>query len=204
MKCASCGAPLEVEMEQCPYCGSSTPYGEFLQKAKLQGRQDAEKKEMAQARLSSRPRMKYVSGAFVPLLYFFTIGWYAPIWYALRLRPLNELNPPAKMPAWAVGLYNLLWMCVIILPNWEEELGLMEEQGEQLFNAALGTAIALSVWLAFRARSILQGYAAKFLEGSVAVHAVAPSNILLVLFGPMYLQCQVNTMIRMELLASQI
>ena len=38
----------------------------------------------------------------------------------------------------------------------------------------------------------------------VALSAVAPSNGLLILFGPMYLQYQVNKMISMELLSPKI
>lgn len=200
MKCATCGAPLEAGMERCPYCGSTTSYGETLLEEKVRQKQDEEKRR----RLENLPRMKYVSGAFIPILYFCTFGWYAPIWYGLRLRSLNELNPPDTMPAWGVALYNLMWMSVFFLPNSGEQFGLTQEQWQSFFNTALGVAIVLSVWLAFKARSILQGYAAKSMEAGVAVHTVAPSNVLLILFGPMYLQYQINKMISMDLLAPQI
>ena len=200
MKCATCGAPLEAGMERCPYCGSTTSYGETLLEEKVRQKQDEEKRR----RLENLPRMKYVSGAFIPIIYFCTFGWYAPIWYGLRLRSLNALNPPDTMPAWGVALYNLMWMSVFFLPNSGEKFGLAQEQWQSIFNTALGVAIVLSVWLAFKARSILQGYATKFLEDSVAVHTVAPSNVLLILFGPMYLQYQINKMISMDLLAPQI
>ena len=42
------------------------------------------------------------------------------------------------------------------------------------------------------------------METSAAIHTVVPSNVLLILFGVMYLQYQVNKMISMELLAPQI
>ncbi|MCR4817887.1 MAG: hypothetical protein K5841_02885 [Fretibacterium sp.] len=200
MKCATCGAPIEAGMEKCPYCGSTTSYGESLLEEKVRQKQNEER----QTRLKDLPRMKYVSGAFIPILYFFTLCWYAPIWYGLRIRSLNALNPPQKVPAWAVALYNLMWLCVLIVPGWEEELRLTHEQSQLIFEVALGVAMALSVWLAFRVRSILQGYATKFLDSNVAVHTIAPVNILLILFGPMYLQYQINKMISMEYLAPQI
>ena len=200
MKCATCGAPLEAGMEHCPYCGSTTSYGETLLEEKVRQKKDEEKRRQ----LEGLPRMKYISGAFIPILYFCTFAWYAPIWYGLRLRSLNALNPPDTMPAWGVALYNLLWISVFLLPNSGERFGLTQEQWQSFFNTALGVMIVLSVWLAFKARSILQGYAAKSLEVSVVVHTVAPSNVLLILFGPMYLQYQINKMISMELLAPQI
>ena len=183
MKCATCGAPLEAGMERCPYCGSTTSYGETLLEEKVRQKQDEEKRR----RLENLPRMKYVSGAFIPILYFCTFAWYAPLWYGLRLRALNALNPP-----------------VFFLPNSDGLLGLSQGQWQSYFDTALGVAIVLSVWLAFKARSILQGYAAKSMEAGVAVHTVAPSNVLLILFGPMYLQYQINKMISMDLLAPQI
>ena len=200
MKCATCGAPLEAGMERCPYCGSTTSYGETLLEEKVRQKQDEEKRR----RLENLPRMKYVSGAFIPILYFCTFAWYAPLWYGLRLRALNALNPPDTMPAWGVALYNLLWIAVFFLPNSDGLLGLSQGQWQSYFDTALGVAIVLSVWLAFKARSILQGYAAKSMEAGVAVHTVAPSNVLLILFGPMYLQYQINKMISMDLLAPQI
>jgi len=169
-------------MERCPYCGSATSYGESLLEEKVRQKQDEEKRR----RLENLPRMKYVSGAFIPILYFFTCCWYAPLWYGLRLRSLNALNPPDKMPAWGVALYNLLWIGVLCLPSWREQIA--PEQWDMIYNTVLGVAMSLSVWLAFKARSLLQGYAAKSLEAGVAVHTVAPSNVLLLLFGPMYLQ----------------
>ncbi|MCR5347558.1 MAG: hypothetical protein K6E38_07255 [Fretibacterium sp.] len=200
MKCATCGAPIEAGMEKCPYCGSTTSYGETLLEEKIRRKENAER----QKRIENLPRMKFVSGAFIPLLYFFTLCWYAPIWYGLRMRSLNALNPPHALPAWAVGLYNLTWLAIIILSGWEEQFGLTPEQGKFILNSLLGVATALSMWLALLTRSILQSYAAKFLEGNIAVHTVAPSNVLLLLFGPMYLQYQINNMISMELLAPQI
>ena len=199
MKCSNCGAPLEAGTEVCPYCGSTTAYGESLVEEKAAQKRDAEKRK----RLENLPAMKFVSGAFIPVLYFLTFTGYAPYWYATRMKTLDELGS-TKVPKWAVALYGLLWFAMIMLPGKESDLGFSPEGEQPIFNTVLGLIIALSIWLAFKVRNILQEYAAQTLERSVALSAVAPSNGLLILFGPMYLQYQVNKMISMELLSPKI
>ncbi|MBQ9581713.1 MAG: hypothetical protein IJR21_05010 [Synergistaceae bacterium] len=64
--------------------------------------------------------------------------------------------------------------------------------------------IVASGWLAFKIRVILQNYASKYLDKAVAVQSIAPSGVLLFLFGAAYLQTQINKMIGMEILAPKI
>ena len=148
--------------------------------------------------------MKYVSGAFIPVLYFFTFMCYSPYWYATRMAGLNSLGTSKKLPAWAVGLHALLWFGVIMLPSGGLGLSSLPVDGQTLFDYALGIDVILSGWLAFVVRGILQEYAAKTLDQAMAIHAIASSNMMSLLFGPMYLQYQVNNMIAMELLAANI
>ena len=200
MKCTGCGAPLETGTEICPYCGMATPYGESLAEDKLEQKREAERKK----RLEGLPAMKYVAGAFIPVLYFLTFFCYSPYWYATRMAKLNSLGTRAKLAAWAVGLHALLWFCVLMLPNGGLGLSFLPVDGQTLFEYALGVDIVLSGWIAFKARDVLQEYASQTMERSVAIMTVVPSNMMLLLFGPMYLQYQVNRMISAELLAPQI
>ena len=200
MKCTGCGAPLNAGTEVCPYCGMATPYGESLVEEKAEQRREAERKR----RIEGLPTMKYVSGAFVPVLYFCTFFCYSPYWYATRMARINSLGTRMKLSPLLVALHALLWFGVIMLPNSAFELSFLPVDGQTLFDYALGTDIVLSGWIAFRVKSIFQEYAAQTLDRSVAIMTVASSNILLLLFGPMYLQYEVNKMISAELLAPQL
>ena len=75
---------------------------------------------------------------------------------------------------------------------------------QEIYNYSLSVAFCLSIYIAFTVRSILQEYAAKFMDRDIAVGSVAPSAVNLVLFGPIYLQQCVNRMIKMKILAPQI
>ena len=91
-----------------------------------------------------------------------------------------------------------------MLPNGGLGLSFLPVDGQTLFEYALGVDIVLSGWIAFKARDVLQEYASQTMERSAAIMTVVPSNMMLLLFGPMYLQYQVNRMISAELLAPQI
>ena len=133
MKCTGCGAPLEAGTERCPYCGSTTPYGESLMAEKAAQKRDEERRR----RQEGLPAMKVVSGAFIPVLYFFTLAGYAPYWYATRMTALNGLGTSKKLSKWGVAAYALLWFCLIMLPGKEADLGFSAEGEQPIFNTVL-------------------------------------------------------------------
>ena len=200
MKCESCGAPLEQGMERCPYCGTLVPVDEKV----LEARERRERKR----KLENLPQMKLVPGAMLVLLYVVTFGLYAVYWYAMRMKDLNNLNADSenknfKVPAWLVAIFAIAYLAVFMLggdSSTEPEVN----EFQDLFNIALGVVIVASGWLAFKIRAILQNYAAKYLDKAVAVQSIAPSGVLLSLFGAAYLQTQINKMIGMEILAPKI
>ncbi len=201
MKCKACGAPIEAIDEKCPYCGTMTQYGEdkFREREK-QKQEDERRKE-----LDNLPPMKYVSGTFIPVLYVFTLGLWSPYWYAMRMKHLNSLDTDSKLPAWAVGIFALLCAAMFILPSYDlTEYGLSAEMSEAVYNTVVGCVMVLSGWLAFITRRILQEHAAKFMDRTAAIHTIAPSNVMLILFGPAYLQYSVNRMIFMKMFAPKI
>lgn len=202
MKCTACGAPLDAGTEKCPYCGTLTQYGEEKFREREAQRKDDERKKA----LENLPAMKFVANAFVPVLYVFTLGLYAVYWYAMRLKPLNSLDTKLKLPAWLVGIFALLYAYVILVPASYEltEYGIDPETADSIFNGVLGAVIVASGWLAYITRNILQEHAAKFMDRTQAVNSIAPSNMLLLLFGAAYLQLQVNKMIRMNLFSPKI
>lgn len=148
--------------------------------------------------LDNLPKMKHVSVAFAVFLQIITIGGYAAYWYATRIQSLNALGTSKKFPAWCAGILGLAWCAMILLP------GGGNAAGQELFNYASGIVFVASIYLAFSVRGMLQEYASGFMERSVAVATVAPSGMMLVLFGPLYLQACVNRMIAMRYLAPKI
>ena len=198
--CVNCGAPLEAGAEKCPYCGTVTPYGESLLEEKRTQQREQERKRM----LENLPKIKFVSLPFIILVYIFTFFGYAPYWYATRMKTLNSLESDSKLPKWAVAVYALLWAVMVIVPGSESEIGISEAISQQIFNISLGLAMTLSVWLAFITRNILQAHASNYMNRNDAVNTIAPSGVMLIIFGPLYLQTQINRMLKMELLAPKI
>ena len=115
---------------------------------------------------------------------------------------MGRWAPNIQIPLWAACLQLALHLGWILIPQSSvgQALGLSEENVQDCFNLLSLAAFILSIWLSFKARSILQLYASRYLEKSVAVLSIAPSGLMIFLFGPLYLQGQINRMIAMELL----
>ena len=112
-----------------------------------------------------------------------------------------------KLPAWLVGVFALSFVsvfCAESIQEWAGYAGLIVEDILDISSTALGVAAVASGWLAFRVRDILQAHASQYMEKAVAVRTIAPSSGMLLLFGPAYLQSQINKMIAMELLTPKI
>ena len=104
-----------------------------------------------------------------------------------------------------VSIYLAFAFCGVFLSdNIAGLFGGGQELAQLIFDWAAGIGLVVSVYLAFAVRNILQAYAAKFMDKNIAVGSVAPSSIMLVLFGPLYLQHSVNRLIGMKLLAPKI
>ena len=191
MNCRHCGAALPIGAERCEYCGAATPHAAENLEAILR-----------EKRRKGLLSMKGVSGGMLFFLYFFTFGVYGSVWHVLRNKSLNRLAPNIQIPFWAACLQLALHLGWILIPQSSvgQALGLSEEDVQNCFTLLSLAAFILSVWLSFKARSILQLYASRYLEKSVVVLSIAPSGLMTFLFGPLYLQSQINRMIAMELL----
>ncbi len=202
-KCTSCGAPLEISCEKCPYCGTVTPYGE----AKFRERESKLKDDERKKSLENLPAMKFAANSFVAVLYVFTMGLYSVYWYATRMKPLNSLGTKSKLPALLVAIFAVLYAGLFLLPPEITEYavsGIDEDTAYTVFDVVLSLVVLSSAWLAFVVRKILQEYAAGFMEKSQAVNTIAPSSLMIILFGAGYLQSQVNKMIKMNMFSPKI
>ena len=200
MICKYCGAPVEANEEVCKYCGKMTEHGEHM----LEERKRLEQEEKKRHALDNLPVFKYVSMTFMIFVYVITLGAYSPYWYATRIASFNGLNTSKKFPAWAAGIFGVAWCISFISPGSAESFAVIGEFSQEIFNYAMGIAFTASIYLAFISRNILQEYATKFMEKNIAVGSIAPSGIMLVCFGPVYLQHCINKMISMKILAPKI
>lgn len=200
MNCTHCGAPIEANDEVCQYCGKMTAYGEKM----IEQRKLEEKEEQRRQAIENLPAIKYVSLSFTVIMYMITFGAYSVWWYAMRIAPLKALNTNAKFPVWPVLLMFLGWCGLAFIPNNKAAFGLSEDVWGEVYNVALGVLFVASIYAAFAVRSILQEYAAGFMPKAQAVQTIAPSGMLTIIFGPLYLQSAVNKMIAMKMLAPKI
>ncbi len=196
MNCSGCGAPLELNDEKCPYCGKITPYGERM----FEERKEQEKKKEPE----NLPKMKYASIVAIAILYVITFGFYSPYWCVSRANSLNGLYSETKFPTWAAWLYLVISVAVFLLPGDYEAFGLNEETGANVLSVLMLVLMVIAIWMSLCARRILQQHASRFIGVDAAANSVAPSIIMIVICGPVYVQYHVNRLIKMKLLAPKI
>ena len=200
MNCTACGAPIEAGAEKCPYCGVMTPYGEKV----FAERKEHERQEEQRRKSENAPCMAYASWLFVPAVYVLTFGYYAPYWYVSRAASLNKLYSETKMNLLLPVIYAVMCVAFFFLPSSFAALGLTDEQGTLIFGVLMFAVPIMSMVLALRVRRILQEHAGRYIERSEVIRKIAPSGIMLFLFGPAYLQYSVNRMIAMKILAPKL
>ena len=180
MNCKHCGAPLKPDENVCPYCGASVVSESAANNVKK----------------NSEPlaKMKYVSGALVILLSCITFGIYPIYWLCSRKNALNNLTPDEKISD------GLFWSCIILYAA-TIVLIVIDSNIYGITNF-----ISWIVWLflVFNIRKILRAYASRHIDKATALMLVAPSGVLLFFFGTIYLQFQINKMIKAELLAPEV
>ena len=225
MNCTNCGAPLLPNEEKCSYCGSSTPYGEMMTEVRKQEKLRADKEELkAELKVQQkereierlmqekermrldRARFKHVPILLMPVLYGLTMFFYGPYWYISRANSLNNLSASKgkKINKWLCVFYALLCIVVFFFPNEAEEYGITTEDPiSDYWFMALIFAVGLSVWLAFRVRTILHDYAGGFSRNIFGL-SFDPFIIMLFIAGPVYLQFEINRMIKRGLLSPKI
>lgn len=183
MNCKHCGAPLKPGEDICPYCGASCITESAANNIKKNSEPHA--------------KMKYVSGALVVLLSCITLGIYNIYWLCTRKNALNNLTPDIKISDISFWGYIVLSVANLALVF------------SDLSDSELYGVLALALWgfyiyLVFQIRKILRVYASKYVDKATAIILVAPSGVLLFFFGTIYLQTQINKMIKAELFAPEV
>ena len=188
--CKHCGAPLMTGNEEhCPYCGCLI---EHEQKQTKNQNQEIKRRE-------NISKMKYVSEAAIITISIFTAGIYGIYWYITRRKSFNNLVEGMKFPDVGFIIYLGGWVMVFILANLPEA-----ESYDSLGSIAYLVSLCGAVYTAFSVKKILREYAARYLEAGTAVSLVAPSDIALFLFGYIYLQIQINKMIKADILSPEL
>ncbi len=193
MNCKNCGAPLTPDDEKCPYCGSYIERGP----AEIAKRQRIKQESIRRERLDSLPKMKYIQIIFIVLANIITLGFYAIYWYAVRRNTFNTLTKDYKFPDLGLVIHVIALILFYLSNN------------ESIYSIALPVSWLSGIYTAFQVKNILRSYALKNIDlinsGSInIINLVAPSNILLILFGSIYLQAAINKMIKLELFKPEV
>ena len=193
MNCKNCGAPLTPNDEKCPYCGSYIDRSP----AEIAKRQRIKQESIRRERLDSLPKMKYIQIIFIVLANIITLGFYAIYWYAVRRNTLNTLTKDYKFPDMGLVIHVIALILFYVSNN------------ESIYSIALPVSWLSGIYTAFQVKNILRSYALKNIalinSGSInIINLVAPSNILLILFGSIYLQAAINKMIKLELFKPEV
>lgn len=220
MNCRNCGAPLLQEQETCSYCGTITPYGELCEaerrRDKVRQEIEAEKvkrEEEKQRQIQEagrfreeeakreRAKFRYVPLWLCPVLYVCTFMIYGLYWYISRAGSLNALETGKKLNKWLCVSYAVLCIALVLFPGTAERYGITSDgQAGTYWGISMYFAIGLSVWLAFRSHNILRRYSSKYY---VPKWSFNPFVILLAFVGPLYLQYEVNSLIRKGILKAK-
>ena len=191
MHCPGCGAPMREGEEVCQFCG--TPTAERQRKSER-----IRNEEKKQRKLESLPQMKYVGNFFAAFVWLFTFGFYSFYWYFSRRDALNRLNSGKNFPSVMLLINSVMFMVYIIFGNID---GIISDV---IFTVSFFGVIGISAYIAFQVKDMLQSYALSRMNKTAVIKIVAPSGICLFLFGPLYLQYQINKMIDMELMSPEL
>ena len=193
MNCKNCGAPLTPDEEKCSYCGS------YIERSpsEIAERKRIKQESIRHERLKALPEIKFVSIAFIVLANIFTLGFYAVYWYVSRRKIFDRLTNDYKFPDLGLVVHVIALILFYVSDN------------ESIYSIALPVSWLSGIYMAFQVKNILRAYALKNIDlinsGSISItKLIAPSSILLILFGSIYLQSQINKMINLELFAPEV
>ena len=196
VNCKYCGAPLRKEAETCEYCGGATDYGEKILREREIMRQETERLREK----SGLPGMRYASLCIVVFAYAVTFGYYSPYWYISRTKSINTLHTKSKLNIAVPVLYALCCAEFFLLPSTHESLGLTYEAAYRIWTAIFFLLPVFSALMALHVKKILRGHSANY----GLVKGTAPSQAMAIIFGPAYLQYQVNKMIESGVISRNI
>jgi len=189
LNCKTCGAPLKGDEEHCPYCGSFIDYEDRPVKNKKPEREN-----------KNLPQIKYASEAFIITVSIFTFGIYGIYWYFSRRKSLNGLVEGFKFPDIALGIYIVGWLMFMCFTS-SEDPELASESSESL--AGIGCIIIWvgAAWMSFSIKKILLEYLKQNCKDEAVLKVITFSDVMLFIFGYIYLQIQINKMINAEFFA---
>ena len=185
LNCKTCGAPLKGDEEHCPYCGSFIDY------------EDRPKSHKAE-RKKNLPQMKYTSATFIIIVSIFTFGLYGIYWYLSNRKRFNELVEGLKFPDIGFGIYILGWLAFLFISSSE---GSEPDISDTINSVAYLVMWCGALWMSFGIKKILKEYLTLHCTDEAILKVFTFSDVALFCFGYIYLQLQINKMIKAEIFA---
>ena len=192
LNCKSCGAPLKGDEEHCPYCGSliDDVNGQKIKKAP-----ERENKNL--------PRFKYASEIFVIVISIFTLGLYGIWWYISRRKSINAIANGSKFPDIGLVLYIIGWIMFLSFSSSDAQ-ELDPESAENFVGYGYIILWAGALWMSFAIKKILKDYLAQTCKDEAIIKVINFSDVMIFIFGYIYLQMQINKMIHAEIFAPNL
>ena len=191
LNCKTCGAPLKGDEEHCPYCGSFIDY------------EDRPKKKESEREHKNLPQIKHASEIFIITVSIFTLGIYGIYWYISRRKSLNGLVEGLKFPDIGFVIYIIGW-CVFLGMSSSDAEALDPENSESLAGYGYLILWAGALWMSFAIKKILKEYLTRTCKDEAVLKVIAFSDLMVFCFGYIYLQMQINKMIKAEILSPQL
>ncbi|MBR2209282.1 MAG: DUF4234 domain-containing protein [Synergistaceae bacterium] len=190
LNCKTCGAPLKGDEEHCPYCGSFIEYED----------RPKTKKEKEHKNL---PQIKYASEIFIITVSIFTLGIYGLYWYISRRKSFNALSEGVKFPDIGLVIYVIGWMMFLAFSSSDAQ-DVDPDNAESLAGYGYLVIWIGALWLSFGIKKILKDYLTKTCKDEAILKVIAFSDLMIFCFGYIYLQMQINKMIKAELLSPDL
>ena len=191
LNCRTCGAPLKGDEEHCPYCGSFIEY------------EDRPKKQKPERENKNLPQIKYASEIFVIVVSIFTLGLYGIYWYISRRKTFNSLVEGLKFPDIGLVIYIIGW-CIFLGMSSSDAEAVDPENSESLAGYGYLILWAGALWLSFGIKKILKEFLTRNCKDEAILKVINFSDIMIFIFGYIYLQIQINKMIQAEILSPQL
>ena len=182
--CSGCGAMINPQESKCEYCGVPI---EAQRQAPLNNINNIPPQEM---KPEENPIFKRVSIFAMILLFIFSLGLYAAIWYFLRRNEFKAITKCGKK----INILIIAYAFIVTL-NFLLAIGSMSEPGLEPSGFIGWTVLGLGAYLAYVIRNSVRKHVSDVGNSQMLTY-VMPAALWTIIFQLFYLQIHINKLIK--------